>query len=344
MADLNTIIALIKGLSNKDKKRLIKSLENDLGGNANSIKEFLTDKRFENGRVCPHCGCTHIVKNGHRADGTQKYVCKDCGKSFTITTNSIVFGTRKDMAIWQEYIECMMNGWSVRKSARKCGIHRNTAFRWRHKILDALTEMMKQVKLAGIVEADETYFPKSYKGNHKKSKTFTMPRPPHKRGGMTEKRGISSEQICVPCAVNRDGLSVGMPAKCGKPIPKAFHKVFDDRIDSESILVTDGEKSYKRFTMDNGIQLVAIRGGKGKKNGYHIQHINSYHSRLKTFMDSFKGVSTKYLGNYIVWHNLVNYAPETEDEKAQIMFGFVTTYPMKETNDELSHRPVVPVL
>ena len=32
MADLNTIIALIKGLSNKDKKRLIKSLENDSGG------------------------------------------------------------------------------------------------------------------------------------------------------------------------------------------------------------------------------------------------------------------------------------------------------------------------
>lgn len=37
------------------------------------IEEFLTDKKFSNGRVCHHCGKSHIVRNGHRADGTQRY-------------------------------------------------------------------------------------------------------------------------------------------------------------------------------------------------------------------------------------------------------------------------------
>ena len=37
---------------------------------------------------------------------------------------------------------------------------------------------------------------------------FAMPRRSHKRGKSIRKRGLSREQVCVPCAVNRKGLSV----------------------------------------------------------------------------------------------------------------------------------------
>ena len=141
-----------------------------------NIEDFVAKERFANGRVCPLCGCIHVVRNGHRKDGTQRYVCKDCGKSFVIATNSIVSGTRKDLSVWEQYIDCMMNGLSIRKTAVACGIHRNTAFLWRHKILDALQNMADDVTLNGIIEADETFFAISYKGNHSKSKTFTMTR------------------------------------------------------------------------------------------------------------------------------------------------------------------------
>lgn len=146
-----------------------------------NIEDFVAKERFANGRVCPLCGCIHVVRNGHRKDGTQRYVCKDCGKSFVIATNSIVSGTRKDLSVWEQYIDCMMNGLSIRKTAVACGIHRNTAFLWRHKILDALQNMADDVPLDGIIEADETFFAISYKGNHSKSKTFAMPRKAHKR-------------------------------------------------------------------------------------------------------------------------------------------------------------------
>lgn len=49
-----------------------------------NIEDFVAKERFANGRVCPLCGCIHVVRNGHRKDGTQRYVCKDCGKSFVI--------------------------------------------------------------------------------------------------------------------------------------------------------------------------------------------------------------------------------------------------------------------
>ena len=52
----------------------------------------------------------------------------------------------------------MMSGLYVRKSAQICEINKDTAFIWRHKILDALQNMASDVKLDGIVEADETFF------------------------------------------------------------------------------------------------------------------------------------------------------------------------------------------
>lgn len=39
-----------------------------------NIEEFVTKERFTNGSACPLCGATHVVRNGHRKDGTQKYV------------------------------------------------------------------------------------------------------------------------------------------------------------------------------------------------------------------------------------------------------------------------------
>lgn len=34
---------------------------------------------------------------------------------------------------------------------------------------------------------------------------------------------------------------------------------------------------------------------------YHIQNVNSYHSRLKDWIRGFQGVATKYLLNYLNW-------------------------------------------
>ena len=51
----------------------------------------------------------------------------------------------------------MMNGLSICKTAVACGIHRNTAFLWRHKILDALQNMADDVTLDGIIAVSYTH-------------------------------------------------------------------------------------------------------------------------------------------------------------------------------------------
>lgn len=344
MSAIKDILDKIDKLSPTDQERLKTILLSKTFTTSMEIKDFVTKERFANGRVCPVCGAIHVVRNGRRADGTQKYICKDCGKSFVITTNSIVSGTRKDFKVWVQYIDCMLNGFSVRKAAEECGIHRNTAFAWRHKILDALQNMADAVTLDGIVEADETFFAISYKGNHKKSKKFTMPREPHQRGHSTHVRGLSSEKVCVPCAVNRNGMSIAKISNTGRVSTKDLHRLYDGRIDPSATLVTDKMNSYVRFSNTNGIELVQLKTGKSQKGIYNIQHINSYHSQLKRFMKGFNGVSTKYLNNYLVWHNFVNYAKETKAEKRDILLAYVLSTLKTERNSSLSDRPALPLV
>lgn len=344
MTTIQEIADMISQLTVTEREKLKTILVSPTQDNDTSVEAFVTKERFSNGRFCPICGCTHVKRNGHERNGKQRYLCMDCGKSFVITTNSVVSGTRKDFSVWEKYINCMMNGLSIRKTAEICGIHRNTAFTWRHKILDALQNMADNVVLDGIVEADETFFALSYKGNHKKSKGFQMPRKPHKRGKSTHTRGLSHEKVCVPCAVNRNGLSIAKATNVGRVSSKDLHSLYDGRIESDSTLVTDKMNSYVRFANTQDLSLVQLKTGKAKKGIYNIQHINNYHSQLKRFMRAFNGVATKYLNNYLVWHNFVNYAKETDAEKHNILLSFALTVPQKETYKDLSHRPSIPLI
>ena len=70
----------------------------------------------------------------------------------------------------------MLDGQSVRKTADRLGVHRNTSFRWRHRFLH-LAKDDRPAALAGIAEADELFLLESQKGSRK------LNRPPRKRGG-----------------------------------------------------------------------------------------------------------------------------------------------------------------
>ena len=171
-----------------------------------------------------------------------------------------------------------------------------------------------------------------------------MPREPHKRGGETHIRGLSAEKVCVPCAVNRKGLSMAKISNLGRVSAQNLSSVFDGRFDPATILVTDKMNSYVGFANKNGIKLVQLKNGKDKNGIYNIQHINSYHSLLKKFMRNFNGVSTKYLNNYLVWHNFVNYARETDSEKRNILMRFCLSAIKKVVCKEMSCRQPIPVL
>ena len=292
---------------------------------------------------CPICKSNHIVKNGKR-NGKQQFLCKGCKHSFSISTNTITFKSKHSLETWSNYVSSMIAGMSLRDSADVCHISHKTAFYWRHKVMESLNEVLDgKVTLQDIVEADETFFPVSYKGNHKFSKNFVMPRKPRHRGSEIHKRGISDEQVCVSCMVDNHNNQHAGIAGVGRITTKQLFNL--NKVESGAILITDKVSSYQKYAEKFGLDLIQLKAGKEYKRGmYSLAHVNAFHSGLKRFLRPFNGVSTKHLGNYLNWYIWLNQTAKMMfDARSDNMLDSAIQHPFKITDVEIHQKEALPV-
>ena len=261
----------------------------------------LRESKFKGGLVCPHCGSHHVIRFG-KYNNRQRYMCKDCNKT-SIDLSSTPLNRTHYPDKWIPFIECMLKGYSLRKSAEIVEVTWVTLFYWRHKLLSAL----KQANIKpfdGIVEMDETYFLYSEKG-----KKHISDRKSRHRGGVSKFRGISHEQVCVLVARDRNKNTVSKVTCMGRILKTQVDKTIGDYLSSQNILCTDSWRAYKSYAEEKGMQHYRIKSD-GKthviKGIYHIQNVNSYHQRLKKWIDRFNGVASKYLDNYLAWFKFLD--------------------------------------
>ncbi|WP_432409403.1 IS1595 family transposase [Wukongibacter sp. M2B1] len=115
--------------------------------------------------------------------------------------------------------------------------------------------------------------------------------------------------------MDRNNRVIGEPACKGRISHEKISDVLNGHISFTSIICTDKHRSYIGFTNKVGLELKQVHST-SKVNGiYHIQHINSLHSRLKGWMRAFKGVSTKYLINYIYWFKFLESIKKSDMEE-----------------------------
>ena len=108
-------------------------------GSLNERREVqdLTDKRVEALGACPHCGNVEFARWGRTGAGDQRYRCGGCFKTFTSLTGT-PFSRVHNKAKLLENASCMKDLLSVRDAAERLGVHRNTAFRYRHLMMPLL--------------------------------------------------------------------------------------------------------------------------------------------------------------------------------------------------------------
>ncbi len=243
---------------------------------------------------CPHCQSLRKQRWGKR-DGLQRYRCKDCKRTYNSISNTPLSRLRKKEQ-WLEYSSCLISGISIRKAAIECGVHRNTSFRWRHRFL-ANAKSVAPEKLSGIVEAGETYFRKSEKGNKR------LERKPRKRGSYVFQKGTSHEQVCVLVCRDRQAYTIDyiFESFTGENL-RAY---LDGKVNSDILFCSDGKSTYRKFIKEKGYRhgcLNLSRGIRKIKDIVHIENVDAYHSGLKQWLQRFHGVATKYLENYLSWY------------------------------------------
>ena len=158
-----------------------------------SVLSLRLSQYLEKRGRCPHCGGTYYRFGKDK--GAQRFMCRDCGRTFTQYTGTWMEGLHKK-SIVAPYMKLMTESKSLDKISSALHINKKTAFDWRHKILGSLKQDEGK-SFSGITESDETFFDKSDKGN------LHLSRKPHKRGGCCHTRGISKDKATVMATADR---------------------------------------------------------------------------------------------------------------------------------------------
>lgn len=198
-------------------------------------------------------------------------------------------------AKWLEQARALAEGLTIHQAADRLDVAPSSAFRWRHRFL-ALPKTIQAQRLAGIAEADETYFLRSNKGQR------GLGRAPRKRGGVAARRGLSSEQVPVLVARDRAGQTANFMLEADNAANVAA--ALKPLLAPDVLLCTDGSGTLASAARQMGVchRPVNVLAGRRVIAGvYHIQNVNAFDSRLKGWVRRFNGVATRYLESYLGW-------------------------------------------
>lgn len=289
----NNFLQSIFTLTDAQKQKLLESLSE-----ANELN--LVDKIERSySPKCPCCGSLEIIKWGKQS-GLQRYRCKSCKSTHNVLTNTPLAKIR-DKSKLSDYCQSMSDkGESLRSLANRLNISLDTSFNWRHKLLDFASKSQPD-HISGIVEADETFFPLSFKGQR-----GGLPRASHKRGSATKKRGTSKEKVPVLIVRNRSGLTADF--KLAHNDTDNIKTSLEQCLASDAVLCSDGAAAYRIASQKMEISHECVNLSKKERirGAWHIQNVNAYDSRLKQWMQRFHGVATKYLEHYLAWQRILD--------------------------------------
>ena len=293
--DFRGLVEQLGDLTEVQRAALVAALAGK--GSANEAIALI-EVRFSASPACGHCKSENFGTWG-RASGLRRYKCRDCHRTFNALTGTPLAQLHRRDA-WLDYARALVDRVSLRKAAERADVCLETAFRWRHRFLAAAKDKRPSV-VTGIVEADETLIRKSSKGSR-----WLVGRAPRKRGGKPKKAGTSPDDYDIVLIV-RDRHKVTTDHILPNFEGATFEAALDPIVSRDSVLVTDGRRSYCTFARDRGMLHVAVVAPNGQRvyEGFHIQNVNAYTSRLKAWMAPFKGVASKYLGTYLGWRRLI---------------------------------------
>ena len=174
-----------------------------------AARSYFEGMRWANGRVCPHCGNNDneriysVTANSRARIRAGLYKCGECRDTFTVTVGTVMEDTHIPLHKWliAFYMMCasktQISALQLQRQL-EIGSYRTALFLC-HRIRFALKDLSPVEKLAGEVEADETYIGGKAKGKGRgyvKNKTpvvSLVERGGHVRSTVSE--GISGRSM-----------------------------------------------------------------------------------------------------------------------------------------------------
>lgn len=255
-------------------------------------------------RGCPHCGAAHVQRWG-RFSHRQRYRCSACCRTFSdFTATALRYLKRVDR--WVEFCRGVDRATSVRHTAASLGVHRDTAFRWRHRLLRALLAS-EDFRLRGRVAITMFDLPFSEKGARQ------LQRPPRRRKSFW---WFGERRAWVLLAYDTAGRSFGRCTGVGPPLPLDAMDDLAGRMGPGAVVLLQRPFRWAAFeaarragvptrevsrgvtssgTSSSGLAAVSDAAGGG---------VTRCAFSLRRWLRRFRGVATRYLDHYLCWHRL----------------------------------------
>jgi hypothetical protein len=184
----------------------------------------------------------------------------------------------------------------IKQIAKKVGISIQTAFDWRHKILSGTIKDDKSFK--GITEIDDIWFLYSQKG--RKGLDYSR-----KRGG-SKRAGDNDFQAKLLITADRNHTTDMSLVRIGRLKKADIERKVSGRFSGDCKLVSDKHRSIAAFAKSENVKHISFKASEHTAGGeYHVQNINNMASGLKSVVNgALRGVSTKYLQNYVNWYRI----------------------------------------
>jgi len=254
---------------------------------------YFEQYRWGKKTACPYCGSISI---GER-NIDNRWHCKACFKSFSVTTNTNLHNTRLPLKTWLyafAVVSDAKKGISSKQLERNLGIHYETAWTMYHTIRDLMAIENDGVSLNDIVELDTKLITRDMRKCQAESKgtpdiipeldaeiekykdKFTFKEGEYKKPCNigNQKRGEGASNQKIGGVVQRDGDVVASVIK--NTSFSELRKLIDECVDkNKSVLLTDeasGNLKFKRI----------------------IDHIVINHKKIY----SYKGINTNTIESF----------------------------------------------
>ena len=287
----------------------------------NNIEEHMNHKKIY--VSCPDCNSQNKMKNGTNDSGSQRYKCKDCGRGYTATTNTIFDGTDYSWDEMVNIIKDLINDTNIEYTAKNLRqgeeIKLSTIWNIRHRILEIMARMPLP-RLSGVIQIDEKYFRESQKGSRSLVNMVEPTKTRRKRRNyQASKAGIfGPEFVNVLCAVDSYGHWWAKPVCLG---PMTMNEINDlgNYIDEVAYICTDALSIYSFWC-------------KEKKWKHYIEPSNYRKERQ----------ARGYIDTYDMYHTLTPEEYE-KDRKINKQLYEDGIYPHIETERKLSYDELVAI-
>lgn len=237
---------------------------------------------------CPSCESESTWRDGREENGTQRFVCRKCGRRYNSLTGTVLEHSKSELPVWVDFVRLMRFNVPLDAVAEVCRVSHQTAWEWRHRLFAAVDGYQDELVLRGRVWLDETY--------------VTDTDLTHGYG-QAVKRGLSKQKVCIVVAIDVLKNPVAKVCGHGKPSSKRVKDALVGNIAKGSTLVGDKERAHNALAKAVGGEHEAYKAD--TKDPVYLERVamvNNLCSWIKRYLWRFTGMEVKYLQSYLNWY------------------------------------------